>query len=70
MTNAEENLKFFDDFKDIYTLSELKDRLVVLLDLDEYDLLSTRIRNNLLQRKSKQAVRKFITAYNNLVFKY
>lgn len=70
MTNAEENLKFFDDFKDVYTLSELKDRLVVILDLDEYDLLSTRIRNNLLQRKSKQAVRKFITAYNNLVFKY
>lgn len=70
MTNAEENLKFFDDYKDVYTLSEMKDRLVVLLDLDEYDLLSTRIRNNLLQRKSKQSVRKFITAFNNLVFKY
>lgn len=60
LTSVRDTLTFFDDYQDIFTLQELKNRVIVKLGIDDREHLSLDLSFRISLCKSKAMLRAYL----------
>lgn len=61
-------IKFFEEYEHVFTCSEMITRLVMLLDVDNYGLLQTAIRQRLSRCNGKAEIKRFLNSFYQFLY--